>query len=107
MSTVSIPCSNENSGGGGVRNEEKESSERAVSAVLRSERSVSILLLVLLLWVDVVSHFHGRIVTSTTTGRLSFRILAISSGMAMHPWPTGSRWMNNRITLFRFVDNSD
>jgi len=86
LCTVSIPCSNENSGGGGVRNEEKESSERAVSEVLRNERSVSILLLVLLfLVVGVVSHFHGRIVTSTTTGRLSFRILAMSSGMAMHP----------------------
>jgi len=103
-----MPCRSENSGGGGVRNEEKASSESAVSEVLRSERSVSILLLVLLfLVVGVVSHFHGRIVTSTTTGRFSFRILDISSGMAMHPWPMGSRWMNNLITLFRFVDNSD
>ena len=93
-----------------MRNEEKESSASAVSAILRSERSVSILLVslhVAVVVVSVVSHLHGRIVTRTTTGKFSFRILAMSSEMAIHPCPTGNRWMNNRMTLFGYVDISD
>ena len=111
MCTVSIPCRSENSGGGGVRNEEKESSASAVSAVVRSERSVSILLVLLhvavVVLLGVVSHLHGLMVTKTTTGKFSFRILAMSSEMAIHPCPTGNRWMNNRMTLFGCVDISD
>ena len=92
-----------------MRNEEKESSASAVSAVLRSEISVSILLVLLHLAVavGVVSHLHGLMVTKTTTGKFSFRILAMRSEMAMQPCPTGNRWMNNRMTLFGYVDISD
>lgn len=80
--TVSIPCSNENSGGGGVRSDEKESNDNVVSVVLRNEASVSNLLL----FVPADdSHFHGRMVAKTTTGRFSFRILAIKSGNATAP----------------------
>ena len=99
-----------------MRNDEKESSESETSAVFRSDRSVSTLLLLLLQLllilfvyegiVGVASHFHGRVVTSTTTGRFSFRILDVRSDMAIGPGPTGSLGMNNRITLFGWVDDS-
>lgn len=105
---MSIPCRSENSGGGGVRREEKESSERMVSVALRREASVSSLLLLLLPDDNGMdeSHFHGRIVVNTTTGRFSFLILDMRSGMAIDPWPTGSRWRNNRMTVFGCVDKA-
>ena len=100
--TVSIPCNNENSGGGGVRSDEKESNDNVVSVVLRNEASISNLLLAGDDADD--SQFHGRMVAKTTTGRFSFRILAINSGSATAPWPTGNLCRNNRITVFGCVD---
>lgn len=58
-----------------MRREEKESSERVTSVVLRREASVSSLLFVAGSEDGEESHFHGRMVAKTTTGRFSFRTL--------------------------------
>lgn len=86
LRTVSIPCSNENSGGGGVRSDEKESSDNVASVELRNDASVSNLFILLLDDNDDdESHLHGRIVANTITGRFSFRILDMRSGNATAP----------------------
>lgn len=90
LRTVSMPCSRENSGGGGVWKEEKESMEKSVSDVFRREERVSILFLLECEGVLDVIHLHGRIVASMMIGRFSWRILAIMRGIATDPGPTGS-----------------
>jgi hypothetical protein len=82
-----MPWSRENSAGGGARRDANESSASVTSEAFRSEASISI-------WLHLVHkeliHFHGRIVASTTTDKLSFRIFAINNGIATEPSPIGS-----------------
>jgi len=66
-----------------------------------------LLLLLLLLLDDEERYFHGRMVVNTTTGRLSFRILDMRSGMAIAPGPIGSLRRNNRMTVFGCDDSVD
>ena len=111
--TVKIPCNNVNSGGGGDRSEEKESSDRVRSVIVLSVESVSNLLLLLLVLTEddddgvgddeVERYLQGRMVAKSTTGKFSFRILANSKGMAMDPMFTGSRCKNSRMTVFGCV----